>query len=156
MSRRRSLAGAIVSAGAVAAVAEMMLVLPVQAVLSAPPIVVFQSMAGGFLGRAAYRGGLRTLFLGMVIHLLVCLLAAAVFVLAATRWEALLRRPAAFGAAYGVLIFLVMTYLLPGFSAMNAAAQPSPLLTVASLAIHILAFGLPIAGVSWALLATRD
>ena len=80
------LAGIAVLAGLCAAIVEMVFVLPIQAMLGASPIVVFQSIAAGFLGRAAFHDGLYAAIIGVAVHVLVSLVAATGFVLAATRW----------------------------------------------------------------------
>ena len=72
-----------------------------------PPVRILQSVAAGLLGRPAYAGGLPTAILGLALHFLIALCAAAVFSLAAGSWPLLRRRPLASGAVYGLLVWVV-------------------------------------------------
>ena len=83
-----------IAAGIAAAVIEMVVVLPIQEFLGASPVVVFQSIASGALGKAAFHEGLAAAGLGVGVHLFISLVAAGVYVLGALRWPALLRRAA--------------------------------------------------------------
>ena len=109
--------------------------------------VVLQSVAAGWLGPATYRGGWPTAWLGLASHFGVMLGIAAVFVFAATRLPALRRLWFPAGVAYGVAVWLAMTYVVVPLS---ASTLPPPDLTAAlkGLAIHMLCVGLPIAGIT--------
>lgn len=137
-----SVAGA---AGIGAAVVEMIFVLPIQQYLGASPLVVFQSIASGALGRAAFEQGLPAAALGVGIHLLISVLAAGVFVFAAQRWPPLLRKALISGMLYGVLVYLFMSFAVVPLSQIGFRPPKSVLLMLTSLAVHIFAFGLPIA-----------
>lgn len=49
------------------------------------PVVVYQAVAAGLLGRESFRGGLATAALGMLLHFLIATIAAAAYVGAGTR-----------------------------------------------------------------------
>ena len=132
-------------AGLVAAVFEMIFVLPVQGMMGASPIVVFQSIAYGFLGKAVFSQGLYAAALGLGVHLLISLVAAALYVLAALRWEVLIRRPIVSGLIYGVIVYLVMNFAVIPMSAIGFKPPKLGLLWLVSVAIHLFAFALPIA-----------
>jgi uncharacterized membrane protein YagU involved in acid resistance len=134
-----------IAAGIAAAAIEMVFVLPIQNFLGASPLVVFQSIASGALGKAAFQEGLAAAALGLGIHLFVSLVAAGLYVLAAQRWPALLRRAAVCGMAYGVLVYLIMTFVVVPLSAIGFRPPRSLILMLTSLAVHVFAFGLPIA-----------
>jgi len=147
---------AIVLAGLAAAVIEMVFVLPIQVQLGNSPAVVFQSIAFGLLGKAAFNDGMASTALGVGVHLLVSLVAAKVFVLAALFWDdVLLRKPVVSGLVYGAVVYVVMTFVVMPLSAIGYAPQSSLVLIWLSLAVHLFAFGLPIALVSKAVLLSR-
>ncbi len=140
------------SAGLVAAVTEMVFVLPIQHLLGNSPVVVFQGIAFGWLGKAAFKGGLSAALLGVGIHVFVSVVAAGLFAFAAQHLAFLRERPAASGMLYGIACYVVMTFIVIPLSAIGFHPPRSLFLAGLSLAIHIFAFGLPIALVANALM----
>ncbi len=63
-------------AGLAASVIEMVFVLPIQALLGHSPMLVFQSIASGVSGTAAYRGGMASALAGVGWHVLISLISA--------------------------------------------------------------------------------
>lgn len=89
----------------------------------APPGKVLQSIASGLLGRAAFRGGAYTAWLGLILQWLMSLIIAAIYVAASRRLPVLVHRWPVWGFVYGLVVFAVMNYLVvplsaarPGFS----------------------------------------
>jgi len=77
------------------------------------PLGVLRFIAGGLVGRPAAKAmGLQAAALGLALQWLMALIIAAIFVYAATRIPALLRRWIAAGIAYGVVVFFVMNYVV--------------------------------------------
>ena len=75
------------------------------------PLGVLRFIAGGLIGRtAAKAAGLPAAALGLVLQWAMSIIIAAIFVYAATRIPALLRRWIAAGIAYGIVVFFVMNY----------------------------------------------
>jgi len=111
-----------------------------------PPMRIFQFVAGGLLGREALDGGVATFALGLLCHFTVALSIATVYFLASRRLPALRERPVLCGAAYGVVAFFVMHYVVVPLSAAPAGAGRSawPILVNGVLG-HIFLVGLPIA-----------
>lgn len=108
------------------------------------PARVLQSIASGLLGRAAYQGGARTAALGLLLHFVIALGAAAVYYAASRQWPVLWRRPVACGLAYGVVVYLVMNLVVVPLSQIGFRLPPWQ--TVALLVvIHMVCVGLPIA-----------
>ena len=136
----------ILLAGLAAAVAEMVLVLPIQLVLGNSPERVFQVIDAFVVGRAALAGGLESALLGGLIHVLVSLGAAAVFVAAAALAPVLTRRWLVSGLLFGIVAYGVMTWLVIPLSALPNVPG-DPVLIALSLFIHMAVFGLPIAAV---------
>jgi hypothetical protein len=81
------------------------------------PIAILQAIASGLLGKAFYSGGFNTALLGLVLQWAMSLIIAAIFVLAAGRLTLLRRRWLVMGLAYGVGIFVVMTFVVVPLSA---------------------------------------
>lgn len=104
------------------------------------PLIVYQSVAGGLLGKATYRGGLATAALGMLLHFFIATTAAAVFVAASTRLPLLLRQPVPCGLAFGMCVYFFMREIVLPLS----AVKPGPFAWV-GLVGHAFLVGLPIA-----------
>jgi hypothetical protein len=132
-------------AGAVAAVIEMVPILLIQGfLLHVGPLRILQSIASGLLGAGAYTGGLPSAVLGALLHLLISISAGLAYAAAASRIGGLLRRPVLGGVAYGVIVYLVMSYVVVPLSAVAFQPTTNPGLMAMSLTIHIVAFALPI------------
>jgi hypothetical protein len=140
-------AGISLIAGLLAAAVEMVFVLPIQYGMGRTPAMIFQSIAAGALGRRAFQEGSFAVLLGIGVHTLVSLVSAAVFAVAALRWAWLRRHVVLSGCSFGILVFLVMSFIVMPLSAIGLALPRTPALFVTSLSIHMFAFGLPIAAV---------
>ena len=141
----RQVALATIIAGPFAAVAEMVIVLPIQARLGASPERVFQSIAFGALGRAAFHEGLGSALLGVFFHLLISVVAAGLYAAAAVRRPILLNNPVLGGILYGAACYVFMTFVVIPLSAIGFQLSKSPVLLAMSIAVHLFAFGLPLA-----------
>ncbi|MBU4038227.1 MAG: hypothetical protein KKG27_00550 [Alphaproteobacteria bacterium] len=116
--------------------------------LQVPARVVLQSVASGWMGRAAYQGGWPTAGLGLASHFAIMLVIAAIFVAAAAAIPALRRFWIPVGMVFGVAVWLAMTFLVVPISA-SPLTPPANLMTALKpVAVHILAVGLPIAWVA--------
>jgi len=108
-----------------------------------PPIRIFQSIAAGLLGREAARnGGLPAALLGAALHVFIAFSVVSVYYLASRRLALLRERPVACGLLYGVLVYLIMTFLVVPLS---AAFNPPLTLPSAVNGVlgHALLIGLP-------------
>jgi hypothetical protein len=77
------------------------------------PLGVLRFIAGGLIGRAAAKaGGPEIAVLGVLLQWMMSLIIAAIFVYAAARIPALVRRWIAAGIAYGAVVFFVMNYVV--------------------------------------------
>jgi hypothetical protein len=83
----------------------------------ATPLQCFQGVAGGFLGREAYRGGLPTAVLGGAIHVFIAFMVVLVYYLSSATLEILTRRPVLCGLVYGMGVHLFMRYAVIPLSA---------------------------------------
>lgn len=90
------------------------------------PNQVLRSVAAGWLGReASMAGGWPSALLGLVTHFSIATAMAAIFVLAARRWPALIARPVLWGLAYGVILYIGMNYVVVPLSAAATGHFPA-------------------------------
>jgi uncharacterized membrane protein YagU involved in acid resistance len=108
------------------------------------PISVFQSIAAGLLGQAAFRGGLRTEALGVALHYTIALGIVVVYWIASRSLTVLRERPILCGAIYGILVYLFMNYIVIPLS---ATSRSRFLLSwiVGSVIVHAFLIGVPAA-----------
>jgi hypothetical protein len=118
------------------------------------PLRVFQSIASGLLGRAAFRGGVAAALLGVLLHFTIAAGVVGVCYALARRWPALARRPLVWGPAYGLLVYAAMEGVVVPLSA--AVTGPKPAAVVLNgLLIHALGVGVPSALAARAALRAR-
>lgn len=105
---------------------------------------ILQSVASGLLGKASFEGGSATAVLGLVLHYFIALSMALAYYLASRRWPLLWRRPLLYGAAYGLLLYAIMNYVVVPLSAAGPGSK-DPLWVTLSIAVHAFLIGVPIA-----------
>jgi hypothetical protein len=106
------------------------------------PIRIFQSIARGLLGAAAYQGGLATAALGAFLHFFIACVVVAAYYAASTRVAVLTRRPVLCGVLYGIVVYGVMNLVVLPLSAAGRPAFVLPVV-VNGLLIHMFGVGLP-------------
>lgn len=117
--------------------------------LGITPLRVLQSVATGWYGRASFEGGIASAALGLVSHYFILIVAAGVY-LAASRGIAVLNRHAiACGIAFGIGIYLAMTFVIVPLS---AAPMRSPALNIVSIGQFLIH---PFLGLAIALIVRR-
>lgn len=105
-----------------------------------PPFRIFQSIAAGLLGRAAFAGGMASTALGALAHFGIATAMVAVYYLVARRYAALVRRPWRHGAVYGLVLYAAMNYIVVPLSA-APRAKPDLAWQLSSVVAHV-AWGL--------------
>lgn len=110
----------------------------------AKPIRILQSIAAGLLGPKAFKGGVGTAALGLALHFLIALCAAAVYCTASRRLPFLRRRPVAWGLLYGALVYLFMNFVVLPLAGVPGGL-PSTAVLVNGVAAVVFLVGLPIA-----------
>jgi hypothetical protein len=114
------------------------------AVLGVKTERIFQSVAAGLLGGASFLGGLKTFWLGVLLHFVVATCIAAVYYAASLKLPVLIRHAVVCGLVYGMLAYLGMNYVVVPLSAIGL--RPSSLRTFVPAFIgHAFLVGLPIA-----------
>ncbi len=106
------------------------------------PTRVFQSIAGGLLGRSTFRGGVATALLGVLVHFSVAFSIVSVYFVASRRVRVLTRHPVRCGIVYGLLAHLVMYFVVVPLSAAGRALFSLPVM-LNGLTIHAFGVGLP-------------
>jgi hypothetical protein len=109
------------------------------------PVRVLQSVAFGALGARSYSMGLLSATLGLFFHFLIALTATTLFYLASRRLSILLRHPFAFGALYGLTVYVFMYYVVMPLSKIGRTPTVTPVSLINQLSIHILGVGITIA-----------
>ncbi len=108
------------------------------------PLRIFQSVAAGLLGQAAFEGGIQTFLLGLLLHFVVATCIAAVYYLASLKLPVLLHHAVVCGLIYGLLAYLGMNHVIIPLSAIGARPFSFRLFLPAFIA-HAVLVGLPIA-----------
>jgi hypothetical protein len=111
------------------------------------PSGILQAIASSVMGLAAYEpvnAGV-AVPLGLGLHFFISYMFAAAYVYAAGRVPVLLTRPVLCGLAYGVVAYVVMTFVVVPLSRANFGGPADAWRLAQSLFIHLFLFGLPIA-----------
>jgi hypothetical protein len=110
-----------------------------------PPQRIFQSVAKGVLGPSTFKGGAATAGLGLFLHYFIATTMSVVYYLGARRWKVLVERPVMFGAAYGLVLYGVMNYIVVPLSLARGGGSGGALWVGLSIVVHVLFIGIPIA-----------
>jgi hypothetical protein len=86
------------------------------------PIHIFQGIASGLLGSAAYHGGIATAVLGAAIQYCAFFCMLGIYYLILMNLPALARRPYTYGLLYGLAAYIVVHYLILPMSLYHVVA----------------------------------
>jgi hypothetical protein len=111
----------------------------------ARPVRIFQSIAGGLIGRpAAIQGGAATFALGVFLHYFIAFGIVLTYFLVSRRLRVLTAHPIVCGLLYGIAAYGVMNYVVLPLSKVGGPASLPPLAVLANgLLIHMVGVGLP-------------
>jgi hypothetical protein len=109
------------------------------------PQRIFQSVAKGVLGPPTFKGGAATAALGLFLHFFIATAMSVTYYVFARRWAALVERPLMFGAAYGLVLYGVMNYIVVPLSAAAGGGSGGALWVTLSIVVHMFLIGVPIA-----------
>lgn len=110
----------------------------------ATPVAVLQSVASGWLGKAAFKGGLESAAIGLASHFAIAVIFAAIFILAARQAPVLLKKPLISGPVFGVCVYGIMNAIVVPLSNAPERHTPADLMIGLGLLAHVL-FGLALA-----------
>ena len=142
---QRSLSGAILAGGAIGGALDLLFAVTFAGYNGASPTRVFQVIASGLLGNAAFTSGTFVPVLGVACHFALSWIWAAVFAAVAWRFRALASRPLLAGMLFGIVVFLCMRLAVLPLSAYPRPVTFPPLASVLDLLSHMFLFGVPIA-----------
>ncbi|HXR62094.1 MAG TPA: hypothetical protein VN720_00955 [Rudaea sp.] len=117
--------------------------------LGITPVRVLQSVATGWYGRASLEGGFATAAVGLVSHYFILIVAAWFYYLASRRLPLLNRSPLASGVAFGLALYVAMTFVIVPLSATPARALTLSIVSVGQFLIH------PVIGIAIAMIVQR-
>ena len=117
------------------------------------PANMLRSVASGpFPGATDW--GATGAWLGLLTHFTLMAIMAAVFVLAARQWPALIQKPILWGTVYGLITYVVMNLIVLPLR-FGAPLPPEPRAIATQLFAHIVLVGIPIALIAARNLRTR-
>ena len=137
--------GALVLGGLTAGVLDISDAFVVTALNGGTPVRVLHGIASGVLGRDAYQGGAAAATLGLGLHFVIAMSAAATYFLASRKLPVLLRRPLWCGPAFGLAVWAFMYYVVLPITFSRPNRIPAWPFLLNQLGIHALGVGLPIA-----------
>jgi hypothetical protein len=115
-------------------------------ILGVKPLRIFQSVASGLLGRAAFEGGVKTFLLGLLLHFVVATCIATVYYVASLKLPFLIHQAVVSGLIYGMFAYLVMNYVVIPLSAIGPRSTPKRLsIFLTEIIGHAFLVGLPLA-----------
>lgn len=106
---------------------------------------ILKYIASGLLGASAMQGGIAIVWLGLLCHFALTTAMAAIYVLPAVKYRALVTQPWLWGTVYGVLTWVAMVYIVVPMSAVPGWKLPEGWNIVSGLMSHIFYVGVPIA-----------
>jgi len=119
------------------------------ALLGITPVRVLQSVATGWYGRDSFDGGLATAAVGLVSHYFILIVAAALYFIASRRIALLNRHAVACGIAFGLAIYVAMTFVIVPLSATPPRSLTLSVASIGQFLIH------PVIGLAVALIVRR-
>jgi predicted membrane-bound spermidine synthase len=108
------------------------------------------AIAAGLLGPQAFHGGGATYVLGVLLHFLIALSAAALYFAASRKLRFLIEHALVCGLFFGVAVELVMRLIVLPLSALHAKGPYAYRDLILGLLVHMILVGLPISfSVRW-------
>jgi hypothetical protein len=142
--RRHPALFAILVGGSIAGALDITYAIVFSGFRGVPAVRILQSVASGLLGSPAFKGGLSTAALGLVLHFCVAFSAATIFYFVSRRFHFLTRRAVISGVLYGIVIYAVMNLVVLPLSAFPRKVTFPPLVLATGLFVHMFFIGLPI------------
>ena len=107
-----------------------------------PLITVYQYIASGALGNAAFAGGIATALLGVLFHYLFSIVIAGVFILSVDRIPLLRHYVIPGSLLFAIGVFIVMNMIVIPLSATPPIPAPTTSQLIVLIMDHVLVFGL--------------
>ena len=104
----------------------------------------WKGVASGLFGKVAHEGGIGMVVTGIALHFFICIAAAALLYVIASRLKWLPRQWIVLGILYGIAFLAVMNYVILPLSAIGRGIYPLESIHVTAF-VHILVVGWPTA-----------
>lgn len=111
----------------------------------AEPVRILQSISSGLLGSAAYEQGAASAALGVLLHFAMMFVICGIYYAASRRLVVLAERPIAMGLAFGVAVYVVMSFVVLPLSAFPHQVSHAPASVAIASAAMLFCVGIPIA-----------
>ena len=108
------------------------------------PVMVFQYIASGVFGKAAFSGGLMMAMWGCVFHFLIATSWTFLFFLVYPRMKILSRNRVVSGVLYGLVIWLVMNLVVLPLASTPKPPSHDPIRMVEGILILMAMVGVPV------------
>ena len=105
------------------------------------PLRILQTIASGVMGKAAFDGGAAAGALGLGLHYVILVVAAALYWWASRRWRFLRDRAFVAGVVFGVGIWLTMNFVVLPLSAAPPFRLSWSVGSVSNALVHFLVLG---------------
>lgn len=136
---------AVLYGGLVAGALDLTYALIANAMRGIDPVRILQSISSGLFGSAAYEHGAATASLGVVLHFLMMFIICGIYYAASRRLSVLTERPILMGLLYGVVVYVVMSFVVLPLSAFPHQVSHAPSSIAIASAAMLFCVGLPIA-----------
>ena len=134
----------ITLAGVLAGILDITATSTLMALQGMPLERLWQGIASGALGTAAFKGGKRTAALGLFFHFVIAFTVAAIYYAMSLKLPILIEKPILCGTLYGIIVHVIMSRIVAPLSA-APKREFSLKAFLTQLVIHICFVGLPIA-----------
>lgn len=108
------------------------------------PLEALQYPASNVIGNAAFAQGYASAAAGVVLHYLICLVWATIYVFLFARQRAVDMHPLLNGALFGIIVWFLMNFIVVPLGVGNHL-QVSALSILSGIAAHVVCFGIPLA-----------
>ena len=140
--QKRGASAAILVGGCIAGALDLTFALVLYGLRGVKPIRVPQTIASGLLGPKAYDGGVATAILGVVLHFVIAIGAAAVFYMASRKLRFLTEKPIVWGPVFGAGIYFFMhLVVLPLAANPRFRTTSVSVPTICDFAVHVVLLG---------------
>ncbi|MEP6995312.1 MAG: hypothetical protein ABI968_12370 [Acidobacteriota bacterium] len=138
-------ARAILTGGIIAGICDITFAFIFYGIYGSTPVRILQTVASGLLGKRSFEGGSATAALGAVFQLVIPTVAAAVYYVLTRIAPALRRHAVVSGILFGVVVYVVMTWVVLPLSAIPFTPSHSLEMVGPAVVAHMFLVGLPIA-----------
>jgi uncharacterized membrane protein YagU involved in acid resistance len=134
--------GIILLAGLTSGILDITCTLTLNKLKGTAPARTLQTIASGLVGPKSFEGGRSTAALGLGLHFLIAVVAAAAYYIASRRLSVLIEYAVLCGLLYGITVHLFMSLIVLPLSSLQRPFSGKFFAT--QLVIHMLFVGLPI------------